>query len=187
MARAALTGDAQMKLRSSIVALAFVAGAGIAEAQSAPAPQKTPRAERADSVRRDGKRHGTRMKVAGVRGRSLFRGIQLTDVQRTQIRAIHDKYRSQRQTLRDQLRTPMQDARAARERGDTAAVRAALARTAPVRDQLQALADRERGELRATLTAEQQKTFDANVQRLRERMTKQGEGRRERRGGRRNG
>ena len=175
-----------MKLRSTIIVLALVAGAGIAEAQSVPAPQN-PRAERADSVRRDGKRHGKRMKVAGVRGRSTLRGIQLTDAQRTQVRAIHDKYRPQWQTLREQMKTPMQDARAARQRGDTAAARAALARTEPVRAQLETLADRERAEIRATLTPEQQKTFDANVARMKERMTKQGEGRRERRGGRRNG
>ncbi len=176
-----------MKLRSSIIALALVAGAGIAEAQSAPAPQNTPRAERADSVRRDGKRAGKRMKAARGRGGSALRGIQLTDAQRTQVRTIHEKYRPQWQTLRDQLKAPMQDARSARQRGDTVAARAALARTTPVRDQLKTLADRERAEIRATLTAEQQKTFDANVQRMKERMTKQGEGRRERRGGRRNG
>ncbi|HEX2716684.1 MAG TPA: Spy/CpxP family protein refolding chaperone [Gemmatimonadaceae bacterium] len=174
-----------MKLRSTLVALALVAGAGIAEAQSAPA-QQTPRAERADSVRRDGKHQGHRFGARGVRGGAVLRGIQLTDAQRTRIRAIHDKYRAQYQPLRDQLRAPMDSARAARQRGDTTAARAALARTTPVRNQITALADRERAEIRGVLTAEQQKTFDANVQRMQERMTKQGEGKGHGRG-RRNG
>ena len=174
-----------MKLRSTLVALALVAGAGIAEAQSAPAKQ-TPRAERADSVRRDGKHKGRRMGARGERGGSALRGIKLTDAQRTQIRAIHDKYRPQYQSLRDQLRVPMDSARAARQRGDTTAARAAFARTAPIREQVKALSDRERAEIRGVLTAEQQKTFDANVQRMQERMTKRGEGKGQGRG-RRNG
>jgi len=177
-----------MKLRSTLVALALIAGAGIAEAQSAPAKQ-TPRAERADSVRRDGKHQGRKFGARGARGErggAALRGIQLTDAQRTQIRAIHDKYRPQYQSLRDQLRAPMDSARAARQRGDTTAARAAFARTAPVREQVKALSDRERAEIRGVLTAEQQKTFDANVQRMQERMTKQGEGKGHGRG-RRNG
>ena len=184
-----------MKVRSTLAALALVAGAGIAEAQSAPA-QQTPRAERADSVRRDGKHQGRRMGARGMRGMrgmrgehggAALRGIQLTDAQRTQIRAIHDKYRPQYQSLRDQFRAPMDSARAARQRGDTTAARAALARTAPLRDQVKALSDRERAEIRGVLTAEQQKTFDANVKRMQERMTKEGEGKGHRRGGRRDG
>ena len=177
-----------MKLRSTLVALALVAGAGIAEAQSAPA-QQTPRAERADSARRDGKHNGRRLGARGARGEhggAALRGIQLTDAQRTQVRAIHDKYRTQYRALRDQLRAPMDSARAARQRGDSAAARAALARTTPVRDQMKALADRERAEIHGVLTAEQQRTFDANAQRMQERMTKQREGKGHGRG-RRNG
>ena len=175
-----------MLLRSTLIALALAAGAGIAEAQSAPA-QQTPAAERTDPVRRDGKLHGRRMGARGARGGAALRGIELTDAQRTRIRAIHDKYRPQYQALRDQLHAPRDSARAARQRGDTAAARATLARTAPVGDEVKALADRERAEVRAVLTAEQQKTFDANVQRMRERLTERREGRGKGRGGRRHG
>src|SRR5438046_860745 len=53
-----------------------------------------------------------------------FRGLNLTDSQKTQIEAIHKKYQPQLQASREQAKPFMEAARIARQKGDTAAFRA---------------------------------------------------------------
>jgi Spy/CpxP family protein refolding chaperone len=120
-----------------------------------------------DGQRRgDGMRRGGR---AGQAGRALFRGIDLSDAQRTQIRTIHEKYATQRKALW----TPQRGAEGRRQRPDSA-----------TRVQLQGLMERQTAELRGVLTPAQQATFDQNRAQLRERAQArmQGQGRPGRRG-----
>ena len=98
----------------------------------------------------------------GMRG--LLRGIELTQAQRDQVKTINEKYRAEFQTLRESLQPDMKAARDARQRGDSAATRAAWDRNSAGREKMQALMEKQRADLRGVLTAEQQKTFDANVQ-----------------------
>lgn len=152
------------RIHSTIVALALVAAAGTAaNAQGAVAPQSGTRAARVphDSTfkGRDGRGRGER--IGEMRG--AFRNLNLTDAQKSQIKAIHQKYQPQAKPLIDGMRPAMENARAARQRGDTAAARAAVAGTADARSKLQTLREQERAEVRAILTPEQQKTFDANA------------------------
>jgi Spy/CpxP family protein refolding chaperone len=160
------------KIRSMVVGLlVVVAAAGAAEAQ---APQ----------------RDGAKDRQAGHRGmRGLLRGIALTDAEKANLKAVGDKYQGQFQAIRQSMRPDFEAARAARQRGDTAAARAAFARTADERAQLQALTDRMHVDARAALTAEHRTQFDANVARMKERMAKRGngDGFGGRRGGRREG
>ena len=73
----------------------------------------------------------------------------------------------------------MQEARAARQKGDTATMRAVLERTKGDRAKLRALMERQKTDVRAALSPEHQKQFDANVQQASQRraaMAKKGRG-----------
>ncbi|NUQ20481.1 MAG: hypothetical protein HOQ09_05915 [Gemmatimonadaceae bacterium] len=192
-----------MKIRSTMIALAIMAGAAAtAGAQQTTAPKQGARAER-DSTRRfdrqarrkdrddrddradredrdDRGDHGDRADRGdrgdhGDRGmrapRALMRGVNLTDAQKSQIRAIHQKYQAQFKSIRDANKPARDEARAARQRGDTAAARAAFEKS---RDQFQSLRQQELNEVRGVLTPDQQTTFDANVQRMQTRHERHG-------------
>jgi Spy/CpxP family protein refolding chaperone len=102
-------------------------------------------------------------------GRGLLRGITLSDVEKTRVKAIHTKYDTEAKAIRESLRPAMQEMRAARQKRDSAAVKAALEKSAGDRQKLQALVQRQRAEIRAALTPENQKTFDANAKQLEQR------------------
>jgi Spy/CpxP family protein refolding chaperone len=169
------------KIRSMVVALLVVAGAaGVAEAQ---APQR----DREPGARGEMRRGGKDGLGRGMHG--LLRGISLTETEKTNLKAVGEKYRGQFEAIRQSMRPDVQAAREARQRGDTAAARAAFARTADERAQLEALTDRLRADARAALAPEHRTQFDANVARLKERMAKRGDrdawGRGDRKRGRR--
>src|SRR5690349_7989926 len=115
------------------------------------------------------------------RGR-LLRGIKLSDAEKARVKEIRGKYQTETKTLRASLRPAMQDMRAARQKHDTVAMKAAWDRTAADRQKLDALMQRERAEIRTALTPEHQTQFDANVQQLAERRAgrRKGEGHRPR-------
>lgn len=163
------------KIRSMVLGLLIVAGvASLAEAQA-------PQADRNQRSRAEGRRAGK----DGARGmRGVLRGIQLSDAEKTALQAVRQKYGSQFQTIRESMRPDFEAARAARQRGDTAAARAAFARTADERAQLVALTDRMHADARAALAPEHRAQFDANVARMKERMANRakGDGLGERRG-----
>ena len=103
--------------------------------------------------------------------RALMRGVNLTDAQKTQIKGIHQKYQSQFKSIRDANKPAIDSARAARQRGDTAAVRAAFEKS---RGQFESLRQQELNEVRGVLTPDQQKTFDANLQQMQSRREQHG-------------
>jgi len=92
------------------------------------------------------------------------------DAQQQQMRAINQKYQGEEQTLRTAMRPAMDEARTARQRGDSAAARAVRERTADQRRQFAALQERHVAEVRGVLTAEQQRQFDANRTEMQARM-----------------
>ena len=152
----------------------FAASEAIAQA---PAPRDS--ARRQGEMRRGGRPRGdiNGMRQAAMRG--LFRDIDLTQAQRDQMKTVNEKYRTQYQSIRESLKPDLKAAQEARQRGDTVAARAAFERTKAGREKMQALMQQQRTEVRALLTAEQQKTFDANVAQLKERVgdRAKGEGR----------
>ena len=150
------------------VTIGFGAAAEL-RAQAAPAPQAG--AERAAKERGE---RGERGKARGRRMGGLFRDIELTDAQKDQIKAIHERYRPQMQALRPER---------GQARGDSA-VRPDSAKRAQARD----LMTRQQADIRAVLTAEQQVTFDRNLATLKEhgaRKAGKRDGRRGERGGNR--
>jgi protein CpxP len=161
------------KISSALFALIVAGAAGAAAtagAQSS-APVNGQRIERshADSARQGRAMGGHRARGERGRGRSALRGVKPTDAQEAQIKAIHDKYQTQFKSYRESMKPAMDEAKAARQRGDTAAARAAFDKTASSRQQAQALRSQESAEIRAILTPDQQKTFDANVAQMKTR------------------
>src|SRR5688572_26975604 len=88
------------------IAIGFGSAAEVS-AQATPAPQAG--AERAAKQKGE---HGEHGRKAGRRMGGLFRDIELTDAQKAQVKAIHERYRPQMQALRPEPR---------REGGDSAA------------------------------------------------------------------
>ena len=113
-------------------------------------------------------RRAMRREGNGGRGR-LFQGITLSDAEKSRVKAIRAKYGTEARALRESMRPAMQEMQAARQKRDTAAIRAAWDRTTSERQNLQALMQRERAEMRTALTVENQQVFDANVKSLEQR------------------
>ena len=120
----------------------------------------------------------------GGQGRGLLRGITLNDAEKTGVKAVHTKYTAEAKSLREAMRPAMQEMRAARQKRDSAAVKAALEKSASDRQKLQALMQRQRAEIRAALTPENQKVFDANAKQLEQRRAQWNERGKGERGGR---
>ena len=166
-------------IRKHIAILGAAIALFAAAEASAQAPAKPDSARRQGEFRRGDRQRGGRgmkMRRAGVKG--LFRGIDLTQAQRDQMKTVNEKYRTQFKTLHESLKPEMQAVREARQRGDTAAARAAWDRTSAAREKARALNEQQRGEIRALLTAEQRQVFDKNALEMKEKMEKH----RERRG-----
>ena len=139
----------------ALVVASLVSTASFAGAQ-APAQQG---ARQGHAMER-GMRAGARVE------RGLFRGIKLSDAEKAKLKDIHGKYATQGKSLREQMKPAMQEARAARQKGDTAAARAVLARNKGTFDKLAQLRKSEQAELRSALTPENQKLYDANVKQM---------------------
>ena len=151
------------KIRSMVVALLVVAGAaGVAEAQAPPR-------EREPGARGEMRRGGKNRQLENRALRGLFRGIELTDAEKANLRAVGQKYQAEFEAIGRSMRPDVEAARAARQRGDTAAARAAFARTADERAQLEALIERVRVDARSALAPEHRAQFDANLARMKER------------------
>lgn len=151
-----------------LIGMAGVAGA---QAPGGQAPGvKAPGAKAPDGRGRSGVRgpgkHGRRGS-----DREFARALNLTDAQRTQIRAIHDKYRPRIEAVEKQLKTQTDAIRALRQKGDTAGARAASRRLrTEMQQRIQPIRQQEQAEIRNLLTAEQRAKFDASKQRVKERM-----------------
>jgi periplasmic protein CpxP/Spy len=128
-------------------ALMLVGVAGVSAAQST----ATPRRPEAGTYRR-----------GAPGGREGFgRDLNLTDAQKVQIKAIRQKYQPQNDALRVQAKPFMDAARAARQKGDSAAFRTNMEKAHQVM-QAASFKTQERAEIRAILTPDQQAKFDAH-------------------------
>lgn len=155
-------------------ALMLVGVGAVAEAQVTPTPQ--PRSD-TESIRRgpDGRMdRGGRKARGGHRGarRDFARDLNLTETQKTQVQAIHQKYRPQHQALRERAK-PFRDAAiAARQKWDSVGFRTNSERAREIMTSGQAIRTQETNEIRAVLTAEQRTKFDAKLKQKAERRSK---------------
>lgn len=136
-------------------AIAFVVASIVSAASVAGAQSTTPRAAGDARVARAAQGRG--------RAAGLLKGLTLSATEKTKLKEIRGSYRGQASSLHESLKPAMQDARIARQKGDTAAARAVFERTKGDREKLRAVMDRQRSELRAALSPANQKQFDANV------------------------
>jgi hypothetical protein len=122
--------------------------------QPTPVPAPAPRA----------RAHGNARPQRGKQfEKALLHGVTLSDAEKTNLQAVRAKYAAQRQALHVQLRTQAQNAKAARQRGDTAALRSIRA---SLQTERQTLGQAERNEVRNALTPANQAKFDANLKRV---------------------
>jgi Spy/CpxP family protein refolding chaperone len=143
----------------------LIGSAGVAVAQTPQTQTQkqgvSPRADRrGDGGFRRGGRHGGFRR--GELGGRLVKDLNLTDAQKAQAKTIREKYRTQFQALRTQMKPQFESIRALRQKGDTAGVRAALQRQrTEFGPRLQALQKQQETDFRNILTAEQRTKYDA--------------------------
>ena len=151
-------------IRSAVLGLLVLGGAAtIATAQAPEAKQG-----------RGGDR-GAMMRE-GRGARALFRGITLTDAEKASVKTIREKYEGQFKTLREASKPQREEMKAARQRGDSAAVKAIWDKGADQRAKMKSLSEQMNGELRAALTPEHRAQFDANVAQVKDRVAKMRDG-----------
>jgi Spy/CpxP family protein refolding chaperone len=136
--------------------------AGTAVAQQPQDGQQAPRGDRGDKV--EGRR-------GGADGR-LLKDITLTEGQRSQIAQLRRSQRETMQANRAKNQAQFDELRAARQRGDTAAVRKAFEAR---RVAMQQGRDQHLAAIRNLLTAEQRVQFDKNVAELKTREARRAE------------
>ena len=165
------------KVRTMALGALMIAGfSGVAAAQATPAPKT-----KSDSGwHRRGHAPNGQMRAGRARGGrgefGLGRDLNLTEAQKTQIKAIRQKYQPQNQALRERAKPFFDAAKAARQKGDTAGVRANIERAQQVMQSGQSVRTQELAEIRAILTPEQRAKFDARQKQMTERRAMGGKG-----------
>ena len=160
MARLNTVEDSMKLIRSTLAAaLLSIGAAAVVSAQAAPA-----------RAHRHGQAHGFAHGFERGGAHAALRGIQLSDTEKANLKAVREKYAAQNKAIREQFKKSVGDARPAR--GDTAAIRALREKNAPLRDQMKTLALAERADVRAALSAANQAKFDANVKKIEAHLAK---------------
>jgi protein CpxP len=140
-------------MMASALGLALSFGAvGVASAQATQHPPRHEQGER--GMRRRGP------------GRQLLKGITLTADQKAKLKDLRKAEKPN-----DEFKKAMENARAARQRGDTAAARAQMQ---ALRPQMEQARERQVAAIRSILTPDQQKQFDANVASWKQRAAERG-------------
>lgn len=156
----------------ALSAMMLVGLAGISAAQST-----TPAQPRADSgFHRGGRHHGNAAMRGARAGREFGADLNLTDAQKAQIKAIRQKYQPQGQALRTQAKPYIDAARAARQKGDTAAFRSNMEKARQVMQSGQSFRTQEQAEIRNVLTPDQRAKWDARQKKMADRKAKGGRG-----------
>jgi Spy/CpxP family protein refolding chaperone len=148
-------------------ALMIVGVAGVSAAQSTATPRS-----RSDSSYRRGPHAGQMRGRMGPGGGEFGRDLNLTDAQKAQVKTIHQKYQPQNEALRTQAKPFMDAARAARQKGDTAAARSNMLKARQVMQGGQSTHTQEMADIRGILTPDQRAKFDARQKTMSERRAK---------------
>jgi Spy/CpxP family protein refolding chaperone len=137
-------------------------GLGLAASLAGVAAAQQPRADAPRRERAEGRRGGPDGRFedrGGPRG-LLLKDITLTDAQKTQLKELRKAQQEKMDANREQNRTQFDELRAARQKGDTAAVKAIMQRNRQAMEQSRA---QDIAAIRTILTAEQRVQFDKNV------------------------
>jgi Spy/CpxP family protein refolding chaperone len=147
------------RIHAAGLALALTLGAASAASAQQPA---APRAERSWGGR-------------GPGGEKMFKDLNLTSAQKSQVKAIHAKYEGQEKSLREQMKPAREQMQAARKSGDTAKLESVRAQYKPQMEQARALRERQMAEVRGILTPDQQAKLDAKIAQFRANAGKRGQ------------
>ena len=151
-------------------------GLGLAVSVASTAIAQAPDSARGKGMK--GRRGGEAGQMEGRRGGRggpdglLLKGITLTEGQRAQIAQLRKTQREQVASKREANKAEFDKVREARQRGDTAAVRAAMAQR---RTQMEQARAQHVAAVRNILTAEQRVQFDKNVTELQARAAERGQ------------
>lgn len=147
-----------MKMQFLAVAAALMAAPALhAQVTTTPTP--------ADSPRHMGAHRGHD---------GMMKDLNLTADQQARMKAIHTKYAAQMKAAHDASKPDLDAMKAARTRGDTAAMRTARAKMRSDMAPMMKLRQQEMAEARAVLTTEQQQKFDARHAQMKARMGNRG-------------
>ena len=177
-----------LKMRTAALSAAAVIGLAVYAGAQVPAKQDSTwhRGDRQGQMGARGERGGRGESGRGRHGRRAFgrrggegrfiKDLNLTDAQKTKVKAIRDKYRPQFESLRKQQEPQfkaMRDAmRTARQKGDTASATRAKFRSQmeQFRARSQSIRQQEQNEIRGILTSEQRTKWDAAQKKMQERQ-----------------
>ena len=157
-----------INIRSTLAAAALVFGGAAVAAAQQPTPAQGAQQQRSGRAARNER---GQFRPAAIR-HELFKGITLSDAEKANVKNVQAKYAPQMKAVREQLKPQTQAAREARQRGDTAALKAMWQKSAAEREQIKTLLDSEKNDLRAALTPANQAKFDANAKQLEQRVAK---------------
>jgi len=138
--------------------------AGVAAAQQA--GSDAPRRDRGGQQGGPGGRFGQ-----GGQG-LLLKDITLSDAQKAQLEQLRESQKANMQANHDAMKKQWEEARAARQRGDTAAARTIMERNRPA---MEAARAQQIAAIRNILTADQRVQFDKNVADLKQREAQRGQ------------
>ena len=102
----------------------------------------------------------------------LLKDINLSDAQKTQLKQFHESQKTSMKANHEAMKKQWDEARAARQRGDTATARAIMERNRPA---MEAARAQELATIRNILTADQRVQFDKNVAELKQREAERGQ------------
>jgi len=154
-----------MNKMTVIAALAALASAGALQAQSTQSQQPRPRAE-------DGRGPGGRR--GGGMDQMLLKGITLTEAQKTKLKELRQAERSKMEANGQRGQNPeFQAISEARQKGDTATANRLMQEA---RGKMEARRNEQFNAIRALLTPDQAKQFDANVAEMKQHQGERGRG-----------
>ena len=138
-----------------------LAGVAVAQQPGADAPRR----ERGE----DHRGQGGKFEGRGGPGEFLLKDITLSDAQKAQDKQLHESQKAKMEANHDAMKKQFDEARAARQRGDTTAAKAIMQRNRQAMEQ-----DREQqiAALRNILTPDQRVQFDKNVATLKQRASR---------------
>ena len=167
-----------LKIRTAALGAVVVLGMAVVAGAQNPARQDS-----AGRGMRHGHMRGERM-GRGERHGELMSKLNLTDVQKTRLQAIHARYAPQMKQLHEEGKTQFAPMREARQKGDTSA--ATRARFQQQREQFRGrmmnIRQQEQAEVRGILTADQRTRWDAAQAQRKQRFEGRNKGMKGRRG-----
>jgi len=163
--------------------LAALAAGALAVSANAQGPTVTPQGAQPGVGMARGGRHGGGRRMDGLAS------LNLTDAQKSQIKAIHQKYQTQFWAKQDEVKPLIRAAQTARLNGDTATARSNLQRAREIMQGTASLRQQEKTEVQSVLTAEQRTKLEADRKEFQNQRGARGGrgGGHGRRGGRRGG